>query len=257
MHSLVSTAWSILALAREKQLSFMAGSIAFFAFFSFIPALILAVAAGSLVGGDQFATQVLVLFETYLSEQGNTVLRSALTDPAGMVGASALGVLALFWSAIKVFRAIDIAFNTVYGVDEAPSLPRQLFHATLVVVVIGIGLVFMLLFLALLLRLDVPPFFSQRLTSAPVLVAGLILALFPLYYVLPPDRILLREAVPGTLTAACGLIVLQLAFQVYASLAGQFSTYGLLGAVLLFLLWLYFGAIVILVGTVINVVFAR
>lgn len=52
--------------------------------------------------------------------------------------------------------------------------------------------------------------------------------------------------------AVVGFVILRVAFAAYAGVAGQYLAYGFLGAVLLFLLWLYFGALVLLFGAVVN-----
>jgi len=51
-------------------------------------------------------------------------------------------------------------------------------------------------------------------------------------------------------TVLCGKIVFP--FGLYAANASQFQTFGFVGAVLLFLLWLYFGALILLFGAVVN-----
>jgi membrane protein len=85
-------------------------------------------------------------------------------------------------------------------------------------------------------------------------VVGLFVALFPLYYVMPPESVSARHFFPGTATVVFGWLLLRALFGVYASTAVRYQAYGFLVAVLLFLLWLYFGATVLLVGAVVNVV---
>jgi membrane protein len=123
-----------------------------------------------------------------------------------------------------------------------------------VVVSIGGGIILLVVVQITLVWLDTG--FSS-LIGVPVLLVGLLIVLAPLYYVMPPIRIPVREIVPGTLTAVLGLIVLQQVFHVYASYAGQYQAYGFIGAVLLFLLWLYVGALILLLGAVVNVAVAR
>lgn len=251
---ITSTLRSIVALVRDTELSFLAGSIAFFAFFSLLPALLLVIMVGSLLGGEQFAAQLTGLFETYLSEEGSILVGGTDIDKSGQVGVSVVGVVALLWSALKVFRAIDLAFDRVYGEESGPSLLEQLLDGAIVLVAIGLGMVTMLVLRWLVLRLA--PGLAERavLGGAAVFVAGLLVILGPLYYVMPPQRVSVRNIVPGTIVALCGLVALESLFAVYTSLAGQYQTYGLLGAVLLFLLWLYFSALVLLLGAVVNAV---
>lgn len=255
MVRIVSTTRSIVELARDRQISFLAGSIAFFAFFSIIPTLLLAIAIGWLLGGESFAMQVVALTEAYLSEEGSTIIEEALTGTTGLLGASVVGVLGLLWSVFKVFRAIDIAFDWIYDTESTTSLPRQLLNGAVVVVTIGTGIVLILTIQLLVGRLGLQHY--GGLLRITLLVAGLVIGLAPLYYVMPPYSIHIREIVPGTVTAGCGLIVLREAFRVYVQYASQYRAYGFIGAVLLFLLWLYFGALVLLFGTVVNVAVAK
>jgi membrane protein len=82
----------------------------------------------------------------------------------------------------------------------------------------------------------------------------LVPAFVPLYYVLPPTPVTVRHAIPGAVFAAVGWVLLQVAFFHYAGSAGRYAAYGFLGAVLLFVTFLYFGAIVLLAGVVLNLV---
>ncbi|MFQ3293598.1 MAG: membrane protein [Halobacteriales archaeon] len=65
-----------------------------------------------------------------------------------------------------------------------------------------------------------------------------------------------REALPGTVTVAIGWTLLGGAFSWYATTAGNFALYGVLGGVLLLLTWLYFGAMLVILGAVLNAVIA-
>ena len=249
---LTSTVRSVVSLGREREVSFMAGSIAFFAFLSLIPALMLVFAIGSLIGGEQFANQIISLIETHLSEQGTSLIDDALGDPSRLVAASIVGAVALLWSAFKVFRAIDIAFDRIYELEVPTSLPRQLLNAAIVTVAISAGFALLVAVQLLVSQLpDVSPL-SSRLLQIPLLIAGLVIVLAPLYYIMPPMSIRAREVIPGTIVAVVGLLVLQQVFQIYAANAGQYQAYGYVGAVLLFLLWLYFGSIALLLGAVVN-----
>lgn len=253
VRSIVDLGRSIFVLGRESELSFLAGSIAFFAFFSVVPVLVLAVAVGSALGGEQFATRVLALVESYLSAEGTAVVDAALTDQSGIAGATVIGTLALAWSALKVFRAIDLAFDRIYGSETVTPLGRQLLNATAVMTTIGIGIA---LLVAAQLVLNLPTverFVPSRAVGIAVIFGGLLIALLPVYYVLPPRQVSLREILPGTVTAVAGLVVLELLFHLYSTVAGQYQAYGFLGIVLLFLLWLYFGALAVLFGAVVNV----
>ena len=242
-------------LARENEISLLSAGIAYFAFFSVIPALVLIVSVGSIVGGEAFAMQVVGLFESYLSDEGNEVISEALTEPSGLVGASLIGLVAVFWSTLKVFRAIDVAFDRVYGSETIVDLPRQLLHGTIVVVGIGTGITLLLTVQLVIARLGLEIAGFPGLVGVPILSIGLLIVLVPIYYVMPPWSVSARHVLPGTAATVVGLVVLQQLFQLYTAFAGQYEAYGFLGVVLLFLLWLYFGAVILLLGAVVNAAF--
>jgi len=248
---ITETVRSVVRDVRQKEVSFLAASVAFYAFFSVVPLIILALAAASLVGGEAFEETVIALVGTYLSSQGETVVAEALTSPAGRLGASVVGVVALIWSALKVFRAVDIAFDRIYGADKAASVPRQVANGVVVLAVISIGMVLIVGVRIAFALLGLPYIGALGWL---VMVLGLFLALVPIYYVMPPKKVSARHLLPGTATAVVGWLLLQGLFGVYASVAIRYQAYGFLGAVLLFLLWLYFGAMVLLVGAVVNTV---
>lgn len=251
-----STVRAVVTLATQRELSFLAGGVAFFAFFSLLPLLLLVLAVGSAVGGEAFATQIVSLVEAYLSEEGETVVDEALADGAGAVGFSVVSIVALLWSALKVFRAIDVAFDRIYQVEARTSLPRQLFNALVVLVAIGVGVALLVAVQPVTARLAADAGLSPRLIGVALTAAGLAVVFAPIYYVMPPVSIRLREVIPGTVGVVVGLLVLQQVFQVYAAQAGQYQAYGIIGAVLLFLLWLYFGSMILLGGVILNAAFA-
>ena len=251
---ITETVRSVVREVREKEVSFLAASVAFYAFFSVVPLIILALAVASFVGGAAFEETVVVLVGTYLSSQGETVVAEALTSPAGRLGASAVGFVALMWSALKVFRAIDIAFDSIYGTDDTTSISRQTANGVVVLTAIAVGVVMMVGVRVVFALLDVP--YAGALGWL-IMVTGLFAALVPIYYIMPPERVSVRHVLPGTATAVVGWLLLQALFGVYASVAVRYQAYGFLGAVLLFLLWLYFGAMVLLVGAVVNTVVAE
>ncbi|MFC7113867.1 YihY/virulence factor BrkB family protein [Natronoarchaeum sp. GCM10025703] len=89
-----------------------------------------------------------------------------------------------------------------------------------------------------------------------ILFSTLVVAFYPMYFVMPDPSLDPIDAVPGTVIAAVGWIVLGVGFQLYTAFAGNFAAYGVIGGVLLLLTWLYFGALIVMVGAVVNAVFS-
>ena len=244
---------AIVMEARRQNLPFLAGSLAFYAFVSLLPLLLLAVIAATVLAGDTVASYLLAVTRLYLSPAGEDLIAVAITDAAGWVGGSVLSLIILVWAAFRMFLGIDIAFSQLYGTSQAETAIRRrvtngvvaLFAIILVIVAAVATVAAFTLF---------PDFSYSGVVDSLLLLTGLLVAFFPIYYVFPNVEITPKEALPGAVFAAIGWIVLQWLFQLYVSITTIAAVFGVIGGALLFLLWLYFGALVILVGVVVNVV---
>jgi membrane protein len=250
----IGVGWAIVEEVRRQDLPFLAASLAFYAFVSLLPLLLLVLVAATLVAGDAIADHLIALTRLYLSPTGQDLLADAITEAAGWVGSSILGLVVLVWSAFRIFLGIDIAFAQLYGTTTDDSITGGLRDA-----IVGLFAIATALFAAaassavVALFPDVP--YLDALTPL-LLVAGLVLVFFPLYYVFPDVEMSVREALPGAVVAAVGWAILESLFQFYVSITTLADVFGVIGGALLFLLWLYFGALVLLLGVVVNVVLA-
>ncbi|WP_020222272.1 YhjD/YihY/BrkB family envelope integrity protein, partial [Halarchaeum acidiphilum] len=104
-------------VVRERNLPFVAGAIAYAAFVSLVPLLVLVFALASALRGPTAANAVVAALQGFLSPNAADLLRDALTDKTGAFGTSLLGVVLLAWSALKVFRGLNTAFAVVYGTE--------------------------------------------------------------------------------------------------------------------------------------------
>lgn len=248
--SVVPTTRRVVSAVREENVPFKAASIAYYAVASFVPLLLLALTTLSLFGMADILVETL---RSTLSASGVQVLDTVLTNTSGRQVAGLLGVAFTVWSASKVFRGLTIAFEELYDTGTDLSLVDQLVKSLVVIAVLVLAFVF-LSSTTLLLELE------AIAVAYPVVVGNLLatvlmgVALFPFYYVLPPTSTTFAHAVPGTVVAAAGWVSLQFAFFLYVQHGGGYSAYGLLGAVLLFITFLYFAANVLLLGAVVNTV---
>ena len=249
----MSTARSVIDLAQDRNLTYLAAAIAYYAFVSIIPLLLVALAVASVVGGQALADRVADMLSQQLSSSGQEVITEALTGTSGRAGASIVGFVTLTWSALKLFRGLDQAFDELYADEVEASLLDQVKDALVVIVgiALAVGLVIAVGAALSILNLQIP--FIDVLGTL-VLVAVLTIAFLPIYYVLPPVEVSVKEVLPGTVVAAVGWVLLQVGFRIYAANAGSYQAYGVIGAVLLFVTWLYFGSIVVLLGAAVNAV---
>ncbi|WP_050032675.1 YihY/virulence factor BrkB family protein [Halorubrum halophilum] len=252
--TVLGTARRVVDVALDRQVTFLAAAIAYYAFVSLIPALLLLVVVATAVFGEAIATELVAAAGGFLTPAGEEAVVGAISSAGGRTGASVLGLAVLLWSTLKVFRGLDTAFVELYGGEGSPDFLKQVTDAASVVLGVGIGIGVMVAVGAFVAAADAVPLVEAA--SVLALPAFLAVVFLPMYYLLPQPAIGVREALPGAVFAAVGWTLLQAGFQVYAASAGQYQVYGVIGGILLLVTWLYLAAVVVVVGGVVNVVLA-
>lgn len=238
---------------RAREVTFLAASIAYYAFVSVLPLLILSFTVAAAVGGASLEAGVTALVRQSLLPVSEGVVDDALTDTDGRGGVTLVGLALLVWSALKLFRGMDVAFARIYGTPPG-GLVDQVGDGLVALVGVGVGTLSVLVLVGLLGFVPRP----LLAVAAPAVLGALLVAAFlPMYYVFPDADVSVREALPGAVFAAVGWTVLGTAFGAYARYAaGRFAVYGVLGGILLLVTWFYLAGVVVLVGGVVNAVLA-
>ena len=246
----VPFAKSVVAGIQEKNVTFMAAGIAYQAFISLIPLLVLVFFLVSFVGDEALAQQVSSTTEGFLPESGQIILEDGIEGDTGSVGTSIIGLVALVWGSLKIFRGLDTAFSEIYASTEENSLVDQLQDGAVVFGTIGIALVAAAMTTIAFAFFPNIPFLG--VLNPLLLVVGLTIAFLPMYYFFPDVDVSAREVLPGVIVAAIGWAALQALFQIYVAISSSSESAGPIGAILLLLTWLYFGGMILLVGGVVN-----
>ena len=249
-----ATLRSVVDTAVDRQATFLAAAIAYYAFVSLVPALLLLVVVASAVFGDAIAAELVAAAGGFLTPAGQGAVAGAVSAAGGRTGASLFGTGLLLWSTLKVFRGLDTAFTQLYGADDRPSFLSQLADAASVVLAVGLGIGVMVVVGAFVAAAEAVPLVEAA--SILALPAFLAVVFLPMYYLLPQPAISVREALPGAAFAAVCWTLLQAGFQLYAAGAAQYQVYGVIGGILLLVTWLYLAAVVVVLGGVVNVVLA-
>ena len=244
----------IVTEARDQEITFLAASIAYYAFVSILPMLLLALAIATFFGGEALATRIASAAGDVLTPAGQSQLQDIILDQTGRAGATIVGTLVLLWSTLRMFRGLDEAFSRVYDVESPKGFLDTVADALVVVGVIGLAVAAMVLAGILLSFLPDVPFAGLLSTVALIVALGIVF--LPLYYFFPDVDVSLREAIPGAIVATLGWTVLQIGFRIYVQQSTRFDIYGVLGGALVLVTWLYFGAVLLLAGAVVNVVLA-
>ncbi|RZV08163.1 membrane protein [Natrinema hispanicum] len=246
----VPFAKSVVTGIQEKNVTFMAASIAYQAFVSLIPLLVLLFFLVSFVGNEGLATQVSSMTEGFLPESGQVMLEQGIEGSTGSVGTSIIGLVALVWGSLKIFRGLDTAFSEIYTPTAENSLVDQVRDGAVVFGAIIVALI------AAAATTVVFAFFPDSLfiglLNPLLLVVGLTIAFLPMFYFFPDIDLSVREVLPGVIVAAVGWAALQSLFQVYVAISSSSDSAGPIGAIILLLTWLYFGGLILLVGAVVN-----
>ncbi|QCS41509.1 YihY/virulence factor BrkB family protein [Natrinema versiforme] len=245
-----SVARDVVAVVDEHNVTFMAGSIAHAAFLSLLPLLLLLFIVAGAVGNDYLTEQIVAVARDHLSPAGQGLVYEALTHASKRAGASLIGIVSLLWGMLRIFRGLNTAFDELYGAGER-SVSGKFVDGIVVFLAIVIATTGVSFATATLATVDHPVVVA---VTPLVLFCGLVVAFFPIYYVFPEPDVSAREALPGTLIAAAGWVVLEALFGVYADLVNTVGTFDTFGAVILLLIWLYGTSFVLLVGVAVNVV---
>jgi membrane protein len=239
----------------------LAAMIAYFALLSLVPMLFLALALLGVTPryGDSrkslehslnhiFPGTSVVSIDKALNSIGNNA--AAL----GIIGA-----IVLLWSSLSLFSVLESAFNIVYGRPNRSFLHGKALAFVLLVASL-VTLVFSLVAGTLgvyLLQRYTGHFLGNTFVAFPltflVELAGLLLFLVTVYYVLTNVQLTFRDVLPGAITAA---LILAATFQVlplYLRLVSHdLVVLRALGGPAILLFWLYLMANVIVFGSEVN-----
>lgn len=245
---------AVYAVAREKQLALASAGLAYHAFNSLVPLAILAVAGLSLVGGAGSAIDWVVSLAGLESAGDASTIEELVGRAEGRTRAAAIAGVVLVWSAARMFQAVNSAFGEVYGVRKRNEWYERTLETVLALATVAAAFLLLgLVGVALSFRFDRTALLTL---TVPVLFAALFASFLPIYYLFPASTVSIREIVPGTAFAAVAWTVSGLGFRVYAQASESVELYGVAGAILLVLTWLYLGALAILLGAVLNALLA-
>jgi membrane protein len=260
-------ALALWTLAGARQLGLIAAGVAFFAMLALFPALAALIALvgfwvdpGTIrdfmaLAGEFVPPEALAI----VSGQVEAIL-SAGTRTLGW--ASALSLLATYWSARRGVGALVQGLSAIYGAPPRGGLRDLAVTLGLTAALIGVGAVAMLAMLITPLVLAVAaPFLPEtsilpKLTeilrwgvSISVLVVGL-----GLFYRFGPDRDIRSPFFsPGLALALALWAGTSIAFSMFLSNFGNYNEiYGSIGAVIALLMWFYISAYSVLLGGALN-----
>ena len=254
---------------RERSLTDAAAALTYYAVLSLFPGLIVLVAVLGLVGQHPQTTNAILNIINDLGPRSAVdtfrgPIEGVIKSKSGAGALLGVGLVGSLWSASGYIGAFTRASNLIYGVKEGRPFwkrrPLQLLLTMLAVVLLA------LLSIAMVLTGDLARAVGREtgigntvvdiwsVAKWPVLVAIVIGLFSALYYVAPNVRQhSYRWITPGSVVAVVLWGLASLGFTLYVSHFGSFNkTYGSLGAVVVFLIWLWLANVALLFGAVFN-----
>ncbi|MFB6159915.1 MAG: YihY/virulence factor BrkB family protein [Haloferacaceae archaeon] len=236
---------------RTENLTFVAGSIAYHAFVSILPLFLLLLAVLAAVGSRGLESSVLALVEGVFTRGAREVLLAEIRAASDSTSLSVFGALVLLWGTLRVFRGLDTAFSTIYETEAANTAVDQVTDGLLVLLTVAAAIAAGAAVQGALPGGDGPlPWLARRVA----LVAGLVVTLYPMYYVFPDADVGPVEPLPGVVVTAVGLSTFHGLFRVYLEVSARQPGRSVVAGILVFLTWLYVSSLVVLLGAAVNAV---
>lgn len=272
----LQTLWKLLKQSyqefQDDKASQLAAALSYYTAVSIAPMLIfLLLILGFVMGQDVAQSQLVRQLEGVLGSEGmefiNTIIENAEQPTAGSI-AGILSLLTLIWGSANVFSHLQDTLNVIWDVTIKPSggwkltLRKRLLSFTLV---LGIGfLLAVSLVLSAALSL-ISSSLSGLLPSFDLLWQGveyaisfgvMMLLFAAMFKVLPDVHIPWRIVWPGAMVTALLFTIGKLILSLYIGQAAPGSAYGTAGSVIVFLLWVYYSAMILFFGAEITQVYA-
>jgi len=258
--------WAVGAFRQflENRCLALAASIAFYAAFSLAPTLVMVIAvAGWFFGADAARGE---LYRQVHSVLGNdaaaaitTIVQNAHRSGSAGGAAALVSFALLAIGASATFSSLNSALNIVWpSTGPRASSVMALVRVRLISFSLVLGVAFLLIvslvldaaitFVGNWLWGDSPYVFIGNLLQLAVGLLVLSAAFAGLLKFLPDAPVRYRDALVGGFTAAVLFSVGKKLFALYLAHAGMANSFGAAGSLAVLLMWLYFSAVVLLLG---------
>lgn len=245
----------------------LGAQMAYYLILSFFPFLIFLMA---LIGNSPISSQqVLMGLLGILPEEAyilvrNTVVEIVDTKAGGLAPVS--GILAL-WFASNGIGSIITGLNKAY--DEKERRPFWLVKLISIIFTLLLSTVIIFSFILLVFSgvikkqildgMELEPSYQNLWnTGRYIFISSVIFLVFLILYRFTPSRRMRwKEVIPGAILATIGWLGTSLGFAYYVDNFSNYSRfYGSIGGVVVLLIWLYYSAVIVLLGGELNAALA-
>ncbi|MEX0599929.1 MAG: YihY/virulence factor BrkB family protein [Rhodothermales bacterium] len=276
------TAWSILKETVDEFMADdclqMAAAVAFYTVFSLPPLLVLIVTFAGVQLGEEavqgrLAAEITQVVGSDAAGQIQMMVSNASHSLAGggSFWAMLIGVVALVAGATGAFHQLQRALNRAWGVQPAPdrssiatffvkrALSFGMILGTGFLLVVSLALSTTLTAIGSNLQELVPglPLSLSKVMDFAVSVALITTLFAAMYRILPDARISWRDVWTGAGVTGALFVVGKMATGIYLGQSNPGSVFGAAGSFALVLLWIYYSAVLVLLGAEFTQVWAR
>lgn len=244
---------------KEDRVTDQGARVAYYFFMSFPPAIMAIFALAGLFGGPALADWLMARAADTMPGEAATLVEGFVNDVVhgNAPGPLSIGLLLALWAGSNVFLALDQSLNIAYDVHEERSFVKG--RAVALGMLLSCSLLFLLGSVVLIAGPGVPDWVglgeagatAWRIAEWPLAFLLIASTFWLIYYVLPLRD---QSGCKGTLFKAAAVsallwIVATAAFRFYITNFGSYGeTYGILGTVIVLLLWLYVTSVVMILG---------
>jgi membrane protein len=253
----------------EDNLTDAAAALTYYAVLSIFPALLAMVSIVGLVGDPATITRVLTDIVSSIgpASAADTLQGpiEGLTQSSGTAGILLIvGIVGALWTASSYVGAYMRAANVIYEVEEGRSFiklrPLQMLVTLVLIVLLALVLLAVILTGPIAgavgdaVGLGDAAVTAWNIAKWPVLLLVVIFMIALLYYASPNAKLRgLKSIIPGAALAVVVWLIASALFAFYVANFGSYNkTYGTLGGIISFLVWLWITNLAILLGTELN-----
>ena len=253
----------------EDNLTDSAAALTYYAVLSIFPALIAMISIVGLVGDPQtVTTSLLDIIGSIGPASAAETFRGPIEGLANRGGTAGIllivGIVGALWTASGYVGAFIRASNVIYEVEEGRSFillrPLQMLVTLVLVVLLALVLVALVLTgpiagaVGSAVGLSGTAVTVWSIAKWPVLFLVVVFMITLLYYAVPNAKLGgLKSILPGAALAIVVWLLASAGFAFYVANFGSYNeTYGALGGVIVFLVWLWITNVAILLGAEVN-----
>src|SRR5215208_2677406 len=253
----------------EDHVMAFAGNLTYKALFAVFPFFTFLLSLLGIFNANDLVKTTVNKLSGVLPESATTFVEDQLlgitqsqAESAFTFGAIISIALAL-WGVSGAFRSVMEAMNVMYSVEEDRPFWKVYglsVFMSLAVVVLLVGALVLVVFgesigVAVADLVGLGSVFATiwSIVQWPIVASVVLFAFALIYYFAPAAKQRFRWISPGSILAFVFWLIFSLLFSLYASTAGSYNeTYGSLAGVIILMLYVYYSALIMLVGAGIN-----